>query len=94
MTQSTDVPARTAKISTPVADGDFPVSIILAKGFPGSAKARVSLRLRTPDGIEPVADAATKGLKWALEASLTNPPAGSGLPRDAGRRRDCWPRRA
>ncbi len=73
MTHVTDVPARTAKISMPVADADFPVSAIPPKGAPGSAKARVSLRLRTPDGIELVAEAAAKGLQRALGAAQAAP---------------------
>ncbi len=73
MTHVTDVAARTAKISMPILDGDFPVSVIPAKGVPGSAKARVSLRLRTSDGIELIAEAAAKGLQRALEAAQATP---------------------
>lgn len=73
MIHVTDVPARTAKISMPILDGDFPISAIPPKGTPGSAKARVSLRLRTPDGIELVAEAAAKNLQRALEASQAAP---------------------
>jgi len=62
MTHVTAVPARTTKISVPVADGDFPIAAIPPKGASGSAKAWISLRLRTPDGIELVAEAAAKGL--------------------------------
>ena len=73
MIQPTDVTARTAKISMPILDGDFPIAAIPAKGVPGSAKARVSLRLRTPDGIVLVAEAAAKNLQRALEASQAAP---------------------
>jgi len=73
VTHVTDVAARTAKISMPVADGDFPTSVIPAKGVPGSAKARILLRLRTPDGIELVAEVAPKNLQRALETSQAAP---------------------
>lgn len=73
MIQPTDVPARTAKISMPIADGDFPVAAIPAKGVPGSAKARVLLRFRTPEGIELTADPAAKNLQRALEAAQAAP---------------------
>ena len=46
MSQVTDIAARTAKISMPIADADFPIAAIPPKGTPGSAKARLSLRLR------------------------------------------------
>ena len=69
----TDVSARSVKVSVPVADGDFPVGVIPAKGIPGSAKARISLRLRTPDGIELTADPAAKNLQRALEAAQAAP---------------------
>ena len=73
MTQPTDIPARTAKISMPILDCDFPIAAIPPKGAPGSAKSRISLRLRTPDGIVLVADAAAKNLQRALEASQAAP---------------------
>ena len=74
MTQThTDVAARTAKVSLPVADADFPTAAIPPKGSAGSAKARVALRLRTPEGIELLAEPAAKSLQRALEAAQAAP---------------------
>ncbi len=73
MTDHIDVVARSAKVSIPIADADFPVASIPAKGTARSAKSRVSLRLRTPDGIELVADPATKSLQKALDAAHAAP---------------------
>ena len=73
MIQPTDVQARAARISMRVADGYFPISVIPAKGLPGSVKARVSLRLRTPDGIELVAEVAAKNLQRAPGTSQSAP---------------------
>ena len=74
MTQAhVDVVARTAKVTLPVADADFPVASIPPKGAPGSAKARVQLRLRTPDGLELLAEPSAKGLQKALEAAQAAP---------------------
>jgi len=70
---STDVSARSVKVAVPVADADFPIGAIPPKGFPGSAKARISLRPRTPDGIELMADPAAKGLQRVLEAPQALP---------------------
>ena len=69
MSQPIDVAARTARVSMPAAYSDFPVSIIPAKGVLGSAKGRVSLRMRTPDNSVLVAKAGAKGLQRALEAA-------------------------
>ena len=93
MIQPTDVQARAARISMRVADGYFPISVIPAKGLPGSVKARVSLRLRTPDGIELVAEVAAKNLQRASETSQSAPGefwvaqgrlASGGVPAEAG----------
>ena len=65
MIDVTDVSARTAKISMSTLNGEFPVSVIPAKGVPGSAKVRVSLRLRAYDGIEPLAEAAEESVAGA-----------------------------
>ena len=73
MTGHIDVAARSAKVSIPIADADFPIASIPAKGATGSAKGRVPLRLRTPDGLELVADPAAKGLQKALDAARAEP---------------------
>ena len=73
MIQPTDVQARAAKINMRVANGDFPISVIPTKGPSGSAKACVSLRLRTLDGIELVAEVAAKNLQRASETSQSAP---------------------
>ena len=57
----------------PILDGDFPASVIPAKGVPGSAKTRISLRLRTPNRIGVVAAVAARNLQRALEASQAAP---------------------
>ena len=68
-----DAIARSVKVSVSVADGDFPIAAIPLKGTPGSAKARVLLRLRTPDGIELMAEPTAKGLQRALDAAQAAP---------------------
>ena len=73
MTDHVNVVARPAKVTIPIADADFPASVIPSKGTAGSAKARVTLRLQTPDGLEIVADPAVKGLQRALDAARAEP---------------------
>ncbi|MGI4795228.1 MAG: hypothetical protein ACRYG8_14385 [Janthinobacterium lividum] len=68
-----DASARFIKVSVSIADGDFPIAAIPPKGAPGSAKARVLLRIRTPDGIELSAEPTAKGLQRALDAAQTAP---------------------
>ena len=68
-----DVLARCAKVSLPISDEDFPLPAIPGRGMPGSAKARVRLKLRTPDGIELLAEPAAKGLQKAAEAAALVP---------------------
>lgn len=68
-----DVSAKSVKVSVPIADGDFPVGAIPPKGVPGGAKARVHLRIVTPDGISLTADPAAKSLQRALEAAQAAP---------------------
>ena len=68
-----DVAARSVKVTVSIADADFPVSAIPSKGTSGSAKARVALRLRTPDGLDLLAEPAAKGLQKALEAAQAAP---------------------
>ena len=67
------IQARAAKISIPIADADFPVAAIPPKGAPGTAKLRVRLQLRTPEGIELIAEAGAKSLQKALEAAAVAP---------------------
>lgn len=69
----TDVIAGSIKVSVPIADSDFPVAVVPPKGAPGSAKARVLLRIRTSDGLELIADPAAKGLQRALDAARATP---------------------
>lgn len=73
MTTPADAIARSVKVSVSVADGDFPIAAIPPKGTPGSAKARVLLRIRTPDGIELSAEPTAKGLQKALDAAQAAP---------------------
>ena len=68
-----DAIARTVKVGVSIADADFPVAFIPPKGTPGSAKSRVLLRIRTPDGIELVAEPTAKGLQRALDAAQAAP---------------------
>lgn len=91
---STDVSARSVKVSVPVpvADADFPIGAIPPKGFPGSAKARISLRLRTPDGIELVADPEAWGCSGHSRRHRPHLVA-SGSLRDAWHRATYWQRR-
>lgn len=69
----TDVTARSVKVTVPIADADFPINAIPAKGTPGAAKARVSLRIVTPDGLSLMAEPAAKGLQRALEMAQAAP---------------------
>ena len=68
-----DAIARSVKVGVSVADGDFPTAAIPPKGAPGSAKSRVLLRIRTPDGIELTAEPTAKGLQRALDAAQAAP---------------------
>ena len=69
----TNIAGRSAKVAVPIEDGAFPVEAIPARGLPGSAKARITLRLRTADGVELVAEPAAKGLQKAQDAALEAP---------------------
>ncbi|MGI4951574.1 MAG: hypothetical protein ACRYGM_07190 [Janthinobacterium lividum] len=73
MTTPANAIARSVKISVSVADGDFPIAAIPPKGTPGSAKARVLLRLRTQEGMELSAEPTAKGLQKALDAAQAAP---------------------
>lgn len=73
MTQLTIVNARSFKVTVPIQDSDFPIAAIPPKGAPGSAKGRVQLHIRTPDGIELTAEAAAKNLQKAQELAQASP---------------------
>ena len=57
MTHVLTVAARIAKISTPIFNGDLPASVL-----PGSAKARCTSPVDSPDGIGLLAEVLSKDL--------------------------------
>lgn len=60
---------KSAKVSIPIPDGAFPRHLVPAKGLPGSGKARVPLRLRTPEGLELRLEPAAKNVQKLLDSA-------------------------